>query len=107
MLAISQKTYSNIENGRSKIDIETLIKIAAIYKIEMTELLSQGNVNVQNNSSKDSSPTQGIIHNCNSEEHITQLYERINDLKTIIAHQDTIIELQKNELKLKDILLLN
>ena len=89
LLAISQKTYSNMENGRSKIDIETLKKIA-------------DNVFVQNNSFKDSSPMQGIIHNYNSEDLITQLKERIEDLKNSNAQKDALIEILKNRLDLNE-----
>lgn len=35
VLSVSQKTYSNIENDKSSIKIDTLIKIAEEFKIDL------------------------------------------------------------------------
>jgi transcriptional regulator with XRE-family HTH domain len=44
MLAVSQKTYSNMENDKTSISTEVLKKIAEEYKVDMIELLSDGKV---------------------------------------------------------------
>ncbi len=78
VLEVSQKTYSNMENNKSSISIETLKKIAEEYKIDLIELLSDDKVIVQNNSSRESSTFQGgIIINHMSEELLNQMKERI------------------------------
>jgi transcriptional regulator with XRE-family HTH domain len=93
VLQISQKTYSNMENDKSSISIETLKKIASEYNIDLMEILSDERVIVQNNNSNDTSTFQGgIIINHLSEELLTQMKERIEDLKSIIAEKDKIIQ---------------
>ena len=92
-LKISQKTYSNMENDKSSISIETLKKIASEYNIDLMEILSDERVIVQNNNSNDTSTFQGgIIINHLSEELLTQMKERIEDLKSIIAEKDKRIQ---------------
>lgn len=39
-LNISQKTYSNIEKGSSKITLELLYKLSSIYNMELVALMS-------------------------------------------------------------------
>jgi transcriptional regulator with XRE-family HTH domain len=93
VLQISQKTYSNMENDKSSISIETLKKIASEYNIDLMEILSDERVIVQNNNSNDTSTFQGgIIINHLSEELLTQMKERIEDLKSIIAEKDKRIQ---------------
>ena len=59
VLNISQKTYSNMENDKSSISIDTLKKIAEEYKIDLMELISDDKVIIQNNSSRENSTFQG------------------------------------------------
>lgn len=40
LLNIEQNTYSRLESGKTKIDIERLQKIADLYKIPIDEFLS-------------------------------------------------------------------
>jgi transcriptional regulator with XRE-family HTH domain len=40
-LEVSQKTYSNIENGTSKITLRLLQKIAKLYKINVVNLVTK------------------------------------------------------------------
>jgi hypothetical protein len=57
------------------------------------EILSDERVIVQNNNSNDTSTFQGgIIINHLSEELLTQMKERIEDLKSIIAEKDKRIQ---------------
>lgn len=99
VLEVSQKTYSNMENSKSSISIETLKKIAEEYKIDLIELLSDDKVIVQNNSSRESSTFQGgIIINHMSEELLNQMKERIEELKQTISEKNKHIELLEKRL---------
>jgi transcriptional regulator with XRE-family HTH domain len=99
VLEVSQKTYSNMENNKSSISIETLKKIAEEYKIDLIELLSDDRVIVQNNSSRESSTFQGgIIINHMSEELFNQMKERIEELKETISEKNKHIELLEKRL---------
>jgi transcriptional regulator with XRE-family HTH domain len=40
-LGVSQKTYSNLENGIAKITLEHLINMATVYKMEVVDLTAQ------------------------------------------------------------------
>ncbi len=103
VLAVSQKTYSNMENDKSSISIDTLKKIAEEYKIDMIELLSDDKVIIQNNSSRESSTFQGgIIINHISEELLNQMKERIEDLKQSIVDKNKQIEILLLEKRLKN-----
>jgi transcriptional regulator with XRE-family HTH domain len=73
VLKVSQKTYSNMENDKSSISIDTLKKIANEYKIDLIELLNDDKTIVQYNHSIDNSTFQsGIIINQLSEELLNQ-----------------------------------
>ena len=91
ILAVSQKTYSNMENDKTSISIEVLKKIAEEYKVDMIELLSDGKVVVQHNNFSDTSSMQGIIYNHASDELIAQLKSRIEDLKDSLAEKEKYI----------------
>jgi len=94
VLAISQKTYSNMENDKSSISIDTLKKIAEEYKVDLIELISDDNIIVQiNNSSENSKFQAGIIINPMSEELLNQMKERIEELKLTICEKNKQIEL--------------
>lgn len=98
VLEISQKTYSNMENDKSSISIDTLKKIAEEYKIDLIELLSDDKVVVQHNNSHDTSTFNGIFINHLSEELLNQMKERIEDLKKMIEEKDKRIEILENRL---------
>jgi len=97
VLGVSQKTYSNMENNKTAISADTLQKIAEEYGIEVADLLQDGKIVVQNNSSKDSS-TGGIIYNHMSEKLIEQYEARIEELK------EQVKELKNQNALLKDLL---
>jgi transcriptional regulator with XRE-family HTH domain len=90
VLEISQKTYSNMENDKSSISLDTLKKIAQEYKIELIDLIKDDKVVIQNNSSNDTSTFNGIVNH--SEELITQLKERIADKDKIIENLNKRVE---------------
>jgi transcriptional regulator with XRE-family HTH domain len=41
MLNMGQNTYSQLESGKTKLDIERLHQIACLYKVSLNELLSE------------------------------------------------------------------
>ena len=98
VLEISQKTYSNMENDKSSISLDTLKKIAEEYKIDLIELISDDKVVIQNNDSKDTSTINGIVNNNDSQELIIQMKERIEDLKEMIEEKNKRIEILENRL---------
>ena len=97
ILEVSQKTYSNMENDKSSISIDTLKKIAEEYKIDLLELLSNDTKIVQyNNSNEHGTFQSGIIINQLSEELLNQIKGRVEDLKHIITEKDKRIALLEN-----------
>jgi transcriptional regulator with XRE-family HTH domain len=98
VLKVSQKTYSNMENDKSSISIDTLKKIAKEYNIDLLELITDGKV-VQNNSSNDTSTINGIVHNNESQELIIQMKERIEELKQTIVEKNKLIEILESKSK--------
>jgi transcriptional regulator with XRE-family HTH domain len=48
LLEVSQSTYCDWESNTSYPKTENLVKISQLYEIEITELLSEGNINVVN-----------------------------------------------------------
>jgi transcriptional regulator with XRE-family HTH domain len=97
ILEVSQKTYSNMENDKSSISIDTLKKIAEEYKIDLLELLSNDpNIVQHNNSNVNSTFQSGIIINQLSEELLNQIKGRVEDLKHIITEKDKRIEFLEN-----------
>lgn len=96
-LKISQKTYSNMENEKTEITIDTLKQIADELEIDLLELLSDGKIIVQYNTSTDTSTFNGVVNNNMSEELINQLKERIEDLKSQIKMKDEIIFILKSK----------
>jgi transcriptional regulator with XRE-family HTH domain len=106
VLDVCQKTYSNMENNKSTISIDTLEKIAALYKVDLLELITNEKIVVQHNTSQDTAAStfNGIQVNQISEELINQMkkrieefQERIEEYKTIIEEYKTIIE-EKNQI---------
>lgn len=98
VLEISQKTYSNMENDKSSISLDTLKKIAEEYNIDLMELISDDKVIIQNNSSNDTSTFNGFVVNHLSEELLQQFKERIEDLKQMIEEKNKRIEILENRL---------
>ena len=91
ILAVSQKTYSNMENDKSSISIEALKKIAEEYRVNILKLLSDEKIMVQQNNFLDLSSKQEIIYNHITDELINQLKSRIEDLKNSLAEKEKYI----------------
>jgi transcriptional regulator with XRE-family HTH domain len=88
ILAVSQKTYSNMENDKTSISIEALKKIAEEYRVNILKLLSDEKIMVQQNNFLDLSSKQEIIYNHITDELINQLKSRIEDLKKSLAEKE-------------------
>ncbi|MFN8274114.1 MAG: helix-turn-helix domain-containing protein [Flavobacteriaceae bacterium] len=98
VLKVSQKTYSNMENDKTAISLDTLKKIAEEYKIDLLDLLTPDTPIIQNNTAIENSTFQsGIIINQLSEELINQIKERVEDLKQIIIEKDKRIALLEHQ----------
>jgi transcriptional regulator with XRE-family HTH domain len=91
ILAVSQKTYSNMENDKTSISIEALKKIAEEYRVNILKLLSDEKIVVQHNNFLDLSFKQKIIYNHITDELINQLKSRIEDLKNSLAEKEKYI----------------
>jgi transcriptional regulator with XRE-family HTH domain len=91
-LNISPKTYSNMENNKSSISINTLEKLAKLYDKNILDILLDDKVLMQHKTLSDTSSMQGIVHCTNSEELVTQLKERIQDLKSELSNKEKRIE---------------
>ena len=91
ILAVSQKTYSNMENDKTSISIEALKKIAEEYRVDILKLLSDEKIVVQHNNFLDLSSKQEIIYNHITDELINQLKSRIEDLKNSLAEKEKYI----------------
>ena len=98
VLEVSQKTYSNMENDKSSISIDTLKKIAQEYKIDLLDLINEGKI-VQNNNSVDSSTINGIVNNNDSQELIIQMKARIEELKQTIEEKNKLILVLESKTK--------
>jgi transcriptional regulator with XRE-family HTH domain len=88
ILAVSQKTYSNMENDKTSISIEALKKIAEEYRVNILKLLSDEKIMVQQNNFLDLSSKQEIIYNHITDELINQLKSRIEDLKKSLEEKE-------------------
>lgn len=100
ILAVSQKTYSNMENDKTSISIEALKKIAEEYRVNILKLLSDEKIMVQQNNFLDLSSKQEIIYNHITDELINQLKSRIEDLKnSLVEKEKHITTLEKLLLK--------
>lgn len=94
VLQVSQKTYSNMENDKTSILLDTLKKIAEEYKIDLLDILTLDTPIIQNKTAIENSSFQsGFIINQLSEELINQIKERVEDLKQIIVEKDKRIAL--------------
>jgi transcriptional regulator with XRE-family HTH domain len=91
-LDVSPKTYSNMENNKSSISINTLEKLAKLYDKNILDILLDDKVLMQHKTLSDTSSMQGIVNYNNSKELVTQLKERIQDLKSELSNKEKRIE---------------
>jgi transcriptional regulator with XRE-family HTH domain len=86
-LGISQKAYSKLENGDTKITIDYLFKIANALDVTVNELLNAESFNIYNNYHTHNG--EGIVINKQLSEKTVELYEKL------IKAKDSEIELLK------------
>lgn len=105
-LQVSQKTYSNMECGKSRITIEHLGKLASIYRqniADFIELIHQNDSEIINAIEKDY-PNKTVAErydDINSNlpfELINQLKARIDDLNKLLNSKDKRIEDLNNKI---------
>lgn len=91
-LGISQKTYSNMENDKSQISLETITKLVDLYKIDVTKIdfskfISDGKLlEVKENHSHDTS--NGIVINGIGDDIKEHYVEIISNYKTIVEEKN-------------------
>lgn len=104
-LNISQKTYSNMESGKSKITLNNLIKLSKLYNISKTEFIElikqtetkTTNTNREENLEMPNSDTlEGI---CSPLELINLYKERIDDLKVFLESKNKHIKLLESKIE--------
>lgn len=104
-LNISQKTYSNLECGKSKITLKHLIKLAEVYKISLIEFIELVNlidphiINAIKKENPDSSSSELLSGIHIPIDYIEQLKGRIEDSKTLLESKDYSIKLLKAEIE--------
>ena len=96
LLHIPQASYSNLENDKGKFDLKLIEKIAAIYEMDVLDILKdQGLTISQKNKEGDNN---GLVINQLSEKLMEQYDIRLVEKDEIIKElKQTIIEL-KNQL---------
>ncbi len=96
LLEVSQKTYSNIENNKSPISVERLLKVIHEYQIDASVFLSEKSrvTTLKPNSENPKKNTITFL----SEELILQLKERIEEYKMIVNEKNRRIEFLENRL---------
>jgi transcriptional regulator with XRE-family HTH domain len=86
-LHVGQNTISNIENGKTKIDIELLYKLAEFYKKDPAELLSENYSSVNYHEKVE-----------NGFAHIQTINQDNKELITALKYQLTVKDKQIEEL---------
>lgn len=84
-MQMSKSGYSKIERGQSKMTTEKLEQIAAIFDVDVTELLSMG-LNGTFNLIKENGNQSNYYGNSESLSH------EIDKLKLMIAHQEELLK---------------
>jgi transcriptional regulator with XRE-family HTH domain len=106
-LDISQKTYSNMENGKSRIFLHQILKLAEVYKmnpVALTERLFETSPSdikrIEKNHPEASS--YEINHGINSHlpfEYIAELKQTVDELRELNAYKEKKIQELKKQLQ--------
>jgi len=78
-LGMTQKAYSKIETGETKLTVHHLLQIADILEIEMHELLDVGNNAIYHNHNTHNG--EGIVMTKNISTDSKELYEKLLDAR--------------------------
>lgn len=106
-LDISQKTYSNIENGKTKLNLDHLIKLSKVFNMDMMglfDVLSSADAKTIKNIKREHPKIKAkhIYHGVNgniSNDIIHHMQERINTLERLVESKQTMIEILTKEIK--------
>jgi transcriptional regulator with XRE-family HTH domain len=79
-LGISQKAYSKIETGDTKLTVDYLFKISEILEVNINELLNAESLSIYNNYHTHNG--KGIVVNKHTSEKVEELYEKLLRAKT-------------------------
>jgi transcriptional regulator with XRE-family HTH domain len=91
---ISQNTLSNIETGKTKVDVELLFKFAEFYKVKPQELITDNSLTMQFNDKVENGYASFIqTLNADNKELIIALKEQLTVKDAQIAK---LLELLKN-----------
>jgi len=93
-LGMSQKAYSKIENGDTKLTVDHLLKISEVLEVNLNELLNSESLSIYNNYHTHNG--EGIVINKQASEKVTELYEKL------LKAKDGEIELLKQLLDKAD-----
>ena len=74
-LGISQKAYSKIETGETKLSIDYLMKISEVLEADIIELLNSESFSIYNNYHTHNG--EGVVIKKETSEKITELYEKL------------------------------
>jgi|DEB19_MinimDraft_2_1074335.scaffolds.fasta_scaffold13858_2 transcriptional regulator with XRE-family HTH domain len=95
IIQVSQKTYSNMENDKSAVPIETIKQLIDLYHIDVSSIdlssfLKDEKLNLKN-SRKENDSSEILIHSI-SKKLIVQMEERIQELKIKVFELETKLE---------------
>lgn len=98
IIQVSQKTYSNMENDKSAVPIETIKQLIDLYHIDVSSIdlssfLKDEKLNLKN-SRKENDISEILIHSI-SKKLIVQMEERIQELKIKVFELETKLEKKK------------
>ncbi|WP_299520043.1 helix-turn-helix domain-containing protein [Winogradskyella sp.] len=107
-LEVSQKTYSNMENGKSRITLTVLQRLSKVYDIDVIALVKQISeadvLTITNIKHQHQNLTEGEIYNGVNNglplELISHLKARIEDLKMLVESKNDIISTLKARINL-------
>lgn len=96
VLDMNQKTYSNLESGKTKLTLDRIQQLAEFYHVKPDYFLSDELPVINYNTGEKSNSNSGYIHNYISETSKESLYERlISEKDQIIKEKDHQINLLK------------
>ncbi|KEO73676.1 helix-turn-helix domain-containing protein [Anditalea andensis] len=99
ILEMNQKTYSNLESGKTKLTLERINQLAEFYQVRPEYFLADDLPVINYNTGAKSNSNSGYIHNFINDNNTELLYERL------IFEKDQIIKEKDNQINLlKDII---
>ncbi|EOZ91935.1 hypothetical protein A33Q_4028 [Indibacter alkaliphilus LW1] len=109
VLNINQKTYSNLESGKTKLTLDRIQQLSEFYHVKPDYFLSDELPVINYNTGPKSNSNSGYIHNYINDQSTESLYERIiSEKDQLIKEKDhqigllkEVIEILKSELNSK------